>query len=118
MQYRRLDENGDYSFGRGSQDFNSGTLAVAQAIKTRLLLLRGEWWEDTEEGLPLFQNILSQSGSPENLQSVDLLIKDRISSTSGVKSILNYVRTFEDRTLSISCTVETIYGDATIEETF
>ena len=118
MQYRRLDSNGDYSFGRGSQDFVSGTLAVAQAIKTRLLLLQGEWWEDAEEGLPLFENIFGQSGSPESLQSVDLLVKDRISNTQGVKSILDYAGTFGDRTLSISCTVETIYGDATVEATF
>lgn len=118
MQYRRLDENGDYSFGRGSQDFVSGTLAVAQAIKTCLLLLEGEWWEDIQEGLPLFQNILGSSGSPESLNGVDLLIQERIARTPGVKNITNYSRTFQDREYSVTCTVETVYGDAAVEVTF
>lgn len=118
MIYRRLDENGDYSFGRGGQDFNSGTLAVAQAVKSRLLLLQGEWWENTEEGLPLFQNILGVPGTPESLNGVDLLIQNRISETPGVRTINNYSRSFQDRNYSVSCNVETIYGDASVEVTF
>lgn len=118
MIYRRLDNNGDYSFGKGGQDFISGTLAVAQAIKSKLLLLQGEWWENTEEGLPLFQNILGVSGTPENLGGVDLLIQNRIAETPGVNTISNYSRTFQDRSYSVSCDVETIYGDANIEVTF
>lgn len=117
MQYRMLDENGDYSFGRGSQDFHGGTVAVAQAVKTRLLLLQGEWWEDLENGLPLFQNILGASGSPEGLNGIDLLIQERITGTPGVKSLSNYTRSFEDRTLSLTCNIETIYGDAEIDIT-
>ena len=118
MQYRRLDENGDYSFGRGSQDFISGTLAVSQAIKTKLLLFEGEWWENIKEGLPLFQNILGGSGSSESLSGVDLLIQDRIANTPGVRSISNYTRTFEYRSYSVTCDVSTSFGDATIEVTF
>lgn len=117
MQYRKLDVNGDYSFGRGGQDFHSGTMAVAQAVKTRLLLLQGEWWEDLDNGLPLFQNILGASGSPDSLNGIDLLIQERITETPGVKTLSNYSRTFEDRTLSLSCSIETIYGDAEIEIT-
>jgi hypothetical protein len=117
MIYRKLDSNGDYSFGRGGQDFHSGTVAVAQAIKTRLLLFSSEWWEDLEQGLPLFQNILGASGSPESLNGVDLLIQERITGTSGVKSLSNYTRSFDNRELSISCNVTTIYGDAEIDIT-
>ncbi len=39
MIYRRIDANGDYTFGQGKFNFVSGTEAVAQAIKTNLLLL-------------------------------------------------------------------------------
>lgn len=118
MRYRRLDSNGDYSFGRGGQDFISGTLAVSQAIKSRLLLLEGEWWEDSAEGLPLFQHILGAPGTPEGLSGADLLIQERISETPGVTSISDYQRTYDNRNYSVSCDVVTIYGDATVEVTF
>ncbi len=53
MRYRREDENGDYSFGQGDATFLTDTPeAVAQAVKTRLALWRGQWFLDTEEGTP------------------------------------------------------------------
>ena len=51
MQYRILDENGDYTLGQNSMKKDKE--AVAQAIQTRLGLLYGQWWENTEDGLPL-----------------------------------------------------------------
>ena len=54
MIYRMLDADGDYVFGRSKHAYLEGVEAVAQAIKTRLLLLYAEWWEDREDGLPLF----------------------------------------------------------------
>ena len=79
VKYRRL-INGDYSFGRNNGDFLTGIDAVSQAIRTRLLLLKGEWWEDTEQGLPLFQSILGQYET----QPIDLLVQDTISNTKDV----------------------------------
>ena len=52
MLYRRLDENWDYCFGRGRQNYISGLDAVVQAIKTRLQLLKEEWWEDQNDKMP------------------------------------------------------------------
>ena len=119
MKYRRLDASGDYSFGRGNQDFVTDAYAVGQAIKTKLLMLQGEWWENTEEGLPLFQHILGSAGTPEALNSADLLIRARILETPGVASISNFERTYQNRQYAITCDVETIYGETlTISETF
>ena len=50
-KYRRLDANGDMTFGRGAESFAQGVEAVRQAIETRLRLLRGEWWERPADGL-------------------------------------------------------------------
>ena len=66
MQVRRLDDNWDFCFGRGSQNYISGIEAVGQAIKQRLLLLYAEWWEDLKDGLPLWEQILGTSGSEES----------------------------------------------------
>jgi hypothetical protein len=117
LKYRKLDK-GDYSFGHNANDFVSGTLAVSQAIKTNLLLLYGEWWEDTDKGLPLFQSILGQPGTPENMQATDLLVQGVISSTSGVISIKDFTSAYDNRAYSLTCTVETQYGDASVEVIF
>lgn len=113
MRYRKLDVNGDYTFGQ-TNEFYEGTNAVAQAVFTSLKLLYGEWWEDTSQGLPLFEQILGKSGIPEDTQSADLLIQACINQVPGVNSISNYTSTYNNRTYSASCTVQTIYGDATV----
>ena len=118
IKYRRLDSNGDYVFGSNQQSFITGVDAVSQAIKTRLKLLKGEWWEDENEGLPLFQNILGQPGTAQNLQSADLLIRDVISSTPDVTAIKDYKGLYNNRSYSVSCTVDTKYGEAQLEVTF
>ncbi|WP_034437994.1 hypothetical protein [Clostridium ihumii] len=116
MRYRVLDINGDYSFGRGQQNITYGKYAVAQAVETRLKLLKGEWWENTEEGLPLFQRILGTSGALNNLIIIDSLIKERIIKTPGVLAIKNFESTFENRKYSFYCNIETQYGDIEIDE--
>ena len=118
MRYRMLDENGDYSFGKGQQNITYGIYAVSQAIKTRLLLLKGEWWENKEEGIPLFQDILGTSGAADNLTIVDNLIKERIIKTKDVLAIKEFNSSFENRSYSFSCKVDTKYGEATISLSF
>ena len=54
MKYRKQLANGDYSFGNNIQDFYTGQEAIAQAIKTKILLFYGEWWEDISQGIPMF----------------------------------------------------------------
>ena len=101
MIYRKLDENWDYIFGRGKNAYLEGADAVAQAIKSRLLLLYSEWWEDLEDGLPLWEKILGSSGRPENLKAVDFIFKDRI---------LGYDSEFQNRNYLFRCAVETLFG--------
>lgn len=112
MIYRRLDKNWDYTFGHGKADYLSEKEAVAQAIKTRLYLLYKEWWEDLEDGLPLFERILGASGSKENVEAIDIIYRDRIEKTKGVLAVTKYESEFNAHTRAYSflCTVETLYG--------
>ncbi len=113
MRYRKLDANGDYVFGHGQTDFlvNSSD-AVAQALSTRLKLATGEWFLNTEEGTPYSTEILGSNTS----SYYDLAIKRRILETSGVTSILDYQSYVnrDSRSLSVSATVETLYGVTTV----
>ena len=87
MKYRKLDVNDDYTFGRRDL-FYYDTEAVAQAVKTRLLLLYSEWWEDITDGTPLFEQVLGHrfrtDGRPTQ---VDLVFSERITTTQGVTEI-------------------------------
>lgn len=118
MLYRMLDVNGDYCFGKGQQNITYGTFAVSQAIKTRLSLLKGEWWENKDEGLPLFQSILGHSGSPNNLIIVDNLIKERIAKTEGVLAIKKFESKLENRNYSFNCVAVSKYGDVEVGMNF
>lgn len=117
MKYRRLDSNGDYVFGSGKNSFLEGIEAVSQAVMTRLKLLKGEWWEDLNDGLPLWQEILGNSGSNQHLSYVDNLITDRVSNTPGVTQILNYEGLWNSstRNYSFNAKINTSYSETTIE---
>lgn len=114
MKYRELTSVGDYMLGGR---FLTGKAAVAQAIGTRLKLLLGEWWEDRQDGLPLFQSILGRRGIEDDLRAVDMLIRDRILGTPETRSIASFTSGIRDRRYWAKVTVETLDGD-TVEVMF
>jgi hypothetical protein len=108
ITYRKLDSNGDYIFGQPSIEFLTDTEAVAQAIKTRLLLLYGEWWESTTDGTPFWQQILGSSGA--NKSVVDGILQERILGTIGVSSISSFSSIFASRQYTFKAIVITDYN--------
>lgn len=113
MKYRMLDQNDDYTFGR-RDEFYTGVEAVAQAVKTRLRLLKGEWWENTEDGTPLFEEVEGRFlMSVGDISQVDLVFAERITGTQGVAEILSFESELNPhtRTYSASVTIDTVYGE-------
>ncbi len=111
MRYRALDSNGDYQFGPGSSFLINTPQAVAQAILTRLRLIKGTWFLDTRVGFDT-QQILGY-----NTQSTrDLEIQRVITGTPGVNSITSYSSSVDGRSMTVTATVDTIYGTTTISE--
>ena len=100
ITYRKLDSNGDYIFGQPAIEFLTETEAVAQAIKTRLLFLYGEWWETTTDGTPFWQKIAGATGAQKSI--VDSILQERITGTTGVTSITSFSSTFTSSTRSYS----------------
>lgn len=113
MIYRRIDANGDYTFGQGKFNFVSGTEAVAQAIKTNLLLLYNEWFEDLEVGTPLFQKILNQRANENGKRAVDVVIRERILSTKGVIQLDSFSAEYDNKNkiYKIAVSAVTEYGN-------
>lgn len=116
MRYRRLDENGDYSFGNNSLDYIKDNDAVVQAIKTKLYLFYGEWWEDISLGLPMFQSILGQVSNENLRRTVILLSAEQIQSVEGVSSVDSIVVAISARKLMLSIDVTTEYGSSVSTE--
>ena len=53
MRLRKQDQNGDMQFGHNAGDFwFNQPEGVGQSVVTRLLLFRGEWFLDLQEGTP------------------------------------------------------------------
>ncbi|WP_318379400.1 hypothetical protein [uncultured Enterobacter sp.] len=113
MQYRREDADGDYTFGQGDGTFLVNTPeCVAQAVKTRFELWKGQWFLDTTEGTPYIQSVLGK----QRPEVYSLAIRDRISSTPGVLSILSFdtVNNGQSRRVTFTASINTIYGQTTV----
>lgn len=111
MRYRKLSSDGDYVFGSGKNDFlvNSPE-SVAQAILTRLKLWLGEWFADTTDGTGWSQSIIGKHS--KNLY--ELTLRQRVLETQGVVNIIGFQSSLnpDTRHLTVSMTVNTIYGEA------
>lgn len=108
IRYRKLDADGDYTFGHGSTDFLIDSVdAVAQAIKTRLQEWKGEWFLDDTEGTP-WQALMGK-GTQKN---IDPELRARILGTIGVKEIKTMTVTIapETRKATVRATVITDYS--------
>ena len=106
MKYRKLTSTGDYSFGSGSNNYVDGNEAVAQAIKTKLLLFYGEWWENLGEGIPMFQSVLGQTNPDTIKSSLSMLVEQRITEIDEVDSIKNIEIDYDRKNRTISMEVD------------
>lgn len=110
MLVRRLDGNHDMVFGNGFADFAADAESVAQRVKTRLLLLREEWFLDMNAGVPYLQEIATK---PANIPLAEAIIKRTILETEGISTIRSFAMRYDRniRKLNIQATVTTIYND-------
>lgn len=115
ITYRKLDDSGDYVFGQQSGNFyKDQPEAVAQAVKTRLGLIEGEWFLDISIGTPYNSQILGAG----MVSKYDRAIQTVILNTVGVTRILEYSSQVNPltRAAQVNCTIETAYGQATFQQ--
>jgi hypothetical protein len=110
MRYRKLDDDGDFLFGHGAQDFWTNVPdAPAQAVMTRLMLFVGDWFLDTSDGMDWNQKVLGKFTAV----SRDPAIQERILGTPGVRQpILDYSSDLnrDTRRFVVDVSLDTIYG--------
>lgn len=109
-------------FGHSLADFWKDQVeGVGQAIKTRLLLFRGEWFLDTAAGtpwggFPLSDLVVAQGQilGKNTAATRDLALKMAVLGTQGVTNIAEYSSSTDPdtRRFSVNMVVNTIYGGA------
>jgi len=109
MIVRSLDDDHDWNFGKGRQDYLGGVEAIMQMIETRLYEFLGDAFFAMQEGIDWF-NLLSGNTKLE----LDLVISARILNTAGVTGIqqLSSDLNRTTRSLTVSYQVQTIYSTA------
>lgn len=107
MRYRELTETGDSTIFSGNTQFlvNSPE-TVAQAVLTRLRLWQGQWFLDTNVGVPYLTQVIGFGTAGVR----DGAIQNVILNTPGVNQILDYQSQLVGRALNITATIDTIYG--------
>lgn len=106
-----LDDAGDLSLVDGKLSLIDGSEALAQRLRCRLQLFRGEWFLDDSWGLPWFQSILRKTS---DLVAVRSLLRAAIASIPGVKQVtrVKLSRTTSTRKLSVQAQVQSDAGTA------
>lgn len=114
MRYRELTPDGDYSVGPASNWLVNTPGTVAQAVRTKMRLLAGEWFLDTDEGLRT--RYILGSGTQATR---DVEVKRRILDTPGVVEITAYSSQVDSdtRAFTVTATLTTAYGKMPITVT-
>lgn len=106
MIVRALDTNGDWTFGKGRNDYKSSTAAISQNIQTRLLSFLGDCFFDNSAGIDWF-NLLGG----KNQTTLALNISAVILNTDGVLNLLQLSLNLDvNRNLTIVYSVNTVSG--------
>lgn len=99
---RRLDQNGDMTFGRGLANYATGGEAAEQRLYTRMRLLAGEWFLDTDAGVPWWQpegsGVQAIMGVPRNDDYIAAVLKTTALGSDGVASLVSFALSFDSST--------------------
>ena len=113
---RNLGPNYDPLWGNGTANFLADLQAVTQCIGQRLRLFQGEWWENFNDGTPMFQSILANPGTPSSLNAMAALIEQQILGTPFTNSVINIELSYNpaNRQFSLYGQVLTPFGIVTL----
>lgn len=109
MIFRSLDENGDWSFGKGVQNYLQNNEAIGLNIKTRVLSWVGDCFFAPAQGID-WVNFLSKKNQ---LALLSAALRRTIVQSYGVTALLAFdVRLDDERNFTATYTVQTIFSAA------
>lgn len=110
MIFRAIDNDGDWTFGNGRQNYATGNLAIALNVKTRLLCFQNDCFWNLPFGVDWWNLIGAKSPAAD----VSILAQTRmmLSGSYGIVSIVS-IDAFRDartRRFAVSYEVDTIFS--------
>ena len=112
MKVRALDENKDWTFGAGLQNYKTDEDAISQNVKTKLNSFLGDCFFDTEEGIDWFT--LWDTGRLDDLLES---IQNKILSVEGITGLNSFDYELVNRKLKVSYDVQTVFSQS-YQDTF
>lgn len=111
MLCRPLDADDDMRPVGNKKQMSSGKEAVLEAVKSRLHLLLGEWWEDESLGFVVPRLIYEGIRTEEGRTMLVNYITAYIAQTPGVVAVRDVAGAVDGRALAYTCTIITEYGE-------
>lgn len=107
MRARRLDENHDWTFGKGRANYAQERESIRQCVITRLLSLYGDWFQDPYTGVRWFDYLTKNP----NLRSFETELKGVVLNTEGVTELVEFALSLnsDNRKLTVLLTYIDIY---------
>lgn len=102
---RDVTDDGDWVFGKGTQNYGTTDRAIMTDIATKLKLYQGEVFWDTEAGVPWF-SLLGQKSTDPLVYAIRKVILG-VSGVMGVKALT--VTLDSERRALIQYSVDTVY---------
>lgn len=103
----KLKTDNDLSIEDNKLVLIEGIEEIAQILRQRLRVFKGDWFLDTSEGIPYYEEILKKNPSPV---TVDSLFKNEILNTPGVVELLSFELIIEGRRLDLTFSARTEQG--------
>lgn len=107
----RLDRNThDLDISKGTLRFiTNNEEVVGQRLKIALLTKQGEWFMDTNVGLPYYQEFFTKKNNKPLIDQTIISYASRVEDVERVRDYSSTIR--NDRVLEVSLTVETYTGE-------
>ena len=106
MIFRQLDSIGDWTFGKGLNNFAVENRAIGLNIKTLLLSWVGDCFFDLEAGI----DWVNRLGSKNQKTLLDLDLQRVILQSEGVTGILEFASTLFNRKYVADFSVQTVFS--------
>ena len=110
MILRPVDATGDILPVQTSRDLLTGPEAVARLVADKLSLLKGDWWENPEEGFEVLEFMKEARLDETTAPMFASRVTEFIRKVEGVFEVEEVSVEVEGRTLSYSCNLITTKG--------
>ena len=109
MIFRQLDDNHDWVFGAGMQNFTTGTKAIALNIQTRILSWRGDCFWNMLAGI----DWINRLGNKNQAALLSAELRRLILQSYGVTGLQAFDTVTDGRAFTVTTTVNTETGQTT-----